>query len=145
MTVVVYETASARSSAGTGGDRASAMGATVATSNRTRNYGVRTNSDTESNGNTERSGKVLAQLTVTVRDIGANGELVVGGEQYVEINGERQKISVEGRVRTRDISDQNTVISSRLANARISYLGAGDVADRQAPSWWQKFVTWFGL
>ena len=48
-------------------------------------------------------------------------------------------------MRPQDVSDANTVLSSRLADAKISYIGDGDLADRQRSAWWQRLLTWFGL
>jgi flagellar L-ring protein precursor FlgH len=84
-------------------------------------------------------------LTVTVKGVAENGDLLIAGEQLLEINNERQQIKVEGRVRPHDISDVNTVLSTRIADAKISYVGDGDLADRQRPSWWHRLLTWFGL
>jgi flagellar L-ring protein FlgH len=96
-------------------------------------------------GVTQREGRVLAQITVAVQSIAPNGDLLIAGEQLLEINNERQQIRVEGRVRLQDVSDVNTVLSTRLADAHISYAGEGDIADRQRPSWWHKLLTWFGI
>jgi flagellar L-ring protein precursor FlgH len=52
---------------------------------------------------------------------------------------------LEGRVRPQDISDGNVVVSSRLADAKITYVGQGDLAERQKPAWWRKVFDWLGL
>ena len=62
-----------------------------------------------------------------------------------EVNTERQQITVAGRIRQQDISDTNTVPSTRLADAKISYVGKGDLSDKQRPGWWHQLLTWFGL
>jgi flagellar L-ring protein precursor FlgH len=80
-----------------------------------------------------------------IKEILPSGDLVVAGEQLLEINNESQRISVEGRVRPQDVSDTNVVLSSRIANARIRYAGQGDLSDRQRPAWWQRFLTLFGV
>jgi flagellar L-ring protein precursor FlgH len=101
--------------------------------------------DFDGGGRTARAGNLLAQLSVTVREILPNGDLRVSGEQLLLINEEQQKIDLEGRVRPQDISDGNVVVSSRLADAKINYVGQGDLADRQKPAWWRKVVDWLGL
>jgi flagellar L-ring protein precursor FlgH len=106
---------------------------------------IRSTNQLDGRGLTQRQGKVLAQLTVTVKGVAENGDLLIAGEQLLEINNERQQIKVEGRVRPHDISDVNTVLSTRIADAKISYVGDGDLADRQRPSWWHRLLTWFGL
>ena len=96
-------------------------------------------------GQTARTGQLLATLSVSVRDVLPNGDLLVSGEQLLVINEEQQRIDVEGRVRPQDISDQNTVLSNRVADARITYVGEGDIAQRQKPAWWHHFLDLFGL
>ena len=96
-------------------------------------------------GQTARTGQLLATLSVSVRDVLPNGDLLVSGEQLLVINEEQQRIDVEGRIRPQDISDQNTVLSNRVADARITYVGEGDIAQRQKPAWWHHFLDLFGL
>ena len=81
---------------------------------------------------------------MTVQEVAANGELRVSGQQILEINNEKQHIKLEGRVRPYDISG-NSVLSTRLADAKISYIGDGDLAERQRPSWWLRLLTWLGF
>jgi flagellar L-ring protein FlgH len=96
-------------------------------------------------GRTVRAGKLLAQLTVSVLEVMPNGDMRIGGEQALLINEEQQRINLEGRVRPQDISETNVVLSSRLADAQITYVGEGDLAERQRPAWWRKVFDWLGL
>jgi flagellar L-ring protein precursor FlgH len=107
--------------------------------------GLGTNNDFTGTGRTQREGKILAQLTVAVREVLANQDLMLAGEQLLEINGEKQIIRLEGRARPRDISELNTVVSTRIADAKIAFIGDGVVGDRQRPGWWQKLLGTFGL
>jgi flagellar L-ring protein precursor FlgH len=43
------------------------------------------------------------------------------------------------------VAENNTVLSTRVADARISFAGDGVLADHQKPSWWQRLFTWFGI
>jgi flagellar L-ring protein precursor FlgH len=106
---------------------------------------VSANNDFGGGGTVQRQGKLLAQMSVSVVGVAANGDLLVAGEQVLEINSDRQKIRVEGRVRPLDISDANAVLSSRLADAKISYLGDGDLANRQRPGFWSRLFQWAGF
>jgi flagellar L-ring protein precursor FlgH len=54
-------------------------------------------------------------------------------------------VSLEGRVRPQDISDGNVVLSTRLAEARITYLGEGELSQRQQRAWWRKLLDWVGM
>jgi flagellar L-ring protein precursor FlgH len=96
-------------------------------------------------GTTQRTNKLLDTLTVTVREILPNGDLKVSGEQVLTINDEQHKVDLEGRVRPVDIAGDNSVLSTRVADARIHYAGDGELTDRQKRSWWRKLLDGFGL
>jgi flagellar L-ring protein precursor FlgH len=145
LTVMVYENASASSAADTTTARAANVGVQLRADNHAHSGSVATQNELDGRGHTQREGRVLAQLTVVIKEILPSGDLVVAGEQLLEINNESQRISVEGRVRPQDVSDTNVVLSNRIANARIRYSGQGDLSDRQRPAWWQRFLTLFGV
>lgn len=146
LTVLVQESSSASSSVDARASRDQEIGLRGQTlGQETRGLTGGTTSSNEGGGQVARSGRVTAQITVTVKEVLPNGELLVDGQQTVDLNGEAQIISVNGRVRPRDISDNNAVLSSRLADARIRYVGEGYLADKSQPSIWSRFVTWIGL
>lgn len=101
--------------------------------------------DFDGGGRTQRTGRLLAQLSATVQEILPNGEMRLAGEQRLTVNDEVQRISIEGRIRPQDISDGNVVLSTRLADARIVYVGDGDLSERQRRSVWRKFADWIGF
>lgn len=145
ITVMVYENSSASSAADTSAGREANIGFDAQGTGKRFSAGLRTNNNTDGRGRTNREGKVLAQITVTIKEVTESGDLLVAGEQLLDINNERQQIAIEGRIRPQDVSDTNTVLSTRIANARIRYSGEGDLADKQRPAWWQRFLTLFGL
>lgn len=145
VTVLVYENSSASSSADTSGARDSNVGIGVTGPSTSKNYGVTANNDFNGTGRTQRAGRVLTQLTVAVQELQPGGVLAVSGEQQLEINGEKQTIRLEGRIRSRDINEQNVVLSTRVADARISFVGDGLVAESQRPRWWQRLLGLFGI
>jgi flagellar L-ring protein precursor FlgH len=145
ITVLVYENASASSIANTSTGRDASVGGELALPSQSRHAGLGANNQLDGHGRTQREGRVLAQITVRVVQVLDNGDLRIAGEQLLEVNNERQQIKVEGRVRPQDISEANTVLSTRLADARISYAGEGDLSERQRPAWWHKVLTWFGF
>lgn len=145
ITVMVYENASASTTADTSAGRDATVGVDLRSPHKAYAGAINASNRTEGRGRTQREGKVLAQITVAIVSIAKNGDLLVRGEQMLEINNERQQISVEGRIRPHDVSDTNVVLSTRLANARIRYSGQGDLSDKQRPAWWQQFLTWFGV
>jgi flagellar L-ring protein precursor FlgH len=145
LTVLVSENSSATSAANTATGRDAAVGFDLDRTAGLKFGNLKLNNEHEGRGRTQREGRVLAQITVAVQGIAANGDLLIAGQQLLEVNNERQQIKVEGRVRLQDITDANTVLSTRIADAQISYVGDGDVAAKQRPAWWLRFLTWFGL
>lgn len=147
LTIQVFENSSATTSANTGTRRANDIAGSVThTGNRVvGTLGIGVSGEFDGGGRTQRTNKLLATLTVTVKDVLPNGELRVAGEQLLTVNDELQKVNLEGRVRPQDISDGNVVLSTRLADARITYVGEGDVSDRARRSAWRKILDWLGL
>jgi flagellar L-ring protein precursor FlgH len=148
LTVQVIESAVAAANADTGTQRRNNLGADLALSyphqrNLTANAAV--NGVFDGGGRTERAGRLVAQLTVSIRDVLPNGDLLVAGEQQLTINDERQRIALTGRVRPQDVSEANVVVSTRIADADITYVGEGHLADRQKPAWWRQFADWLGF
>jgi len=92
-------------------------------------------SDFQGNGTTQRSGDLDAYITALVTQVLPNGNLIVTGSREVLINRENQIIQLSGVVRPRDINADNQVLSTYIADARISYSGSGVVNDRQKPGW----------
>ncbi len=86
-------------------------------------------------GSTNRSGKLIATITARVTEVLPNGNLRIIGKREITVNREKQYIALTGIVRPRDISTDNVVLSSYIADARIAYTGAGVVNDRQRPGW----------
>jgi flagellar L-ring protein precursor FlgH len=147
LTIQVFENSSASTSANTGTRRANDIAGSV-THNGGKvvgQLGIGVAGDFDGGGRTQRANKLLATLTVTVMEVLPNRELRVAGEQLLTVNDELQKVNLEGRVRPQDISDGNVVLSTRLADARITYVGEGDVSDRARRSGWRRILDWLGL
>ncbi|MYM32221.1 flagellar basal body L-ring protein FlgH [Duganella sp. CY15W] len=145
ITVMVYESSSASSTARTSAGRDAGVGVDLHAPGKRYNLGVKSDNQLDGRGRTEREGRVLAQITVAIKEITEQGDLVIAGDQLLEVNNEKQQIHVEGRIRPQDVSDANVVLSTRIAGARISYAGQGDLSEVQRPAWWQRFLTLFGL
>jgi flagellar L-ring protein FlgH len=150
LTVLIFENASATSSANTsaGRDAGAQFGLNIESGQgkpHGANGGLKFNHQLDGRGRTQREGRVLGTITVRVTSLLDNGDLLIAGEQMLDVNNERQQIRVEGRVRPQDVSESNTVQSTRIAEARISYSGDGDLSDQQRPAWWLRALTWFGM
>jgi flagellar L-ring protein precursor FlgH len=96
-------------------------------------------------GEAKRSERFVTQLTVTVQEVLPNGDLIVVGEQAMKVNGERTHVGVRGRVRRADISSQNAVLSSRIADAQINYEGRGFVSRSAKPGIINRIFSFLGL
>jgi flagellar L-ring protein precursor FlgH len=94
---------------------------------------VSVSGDTSSNGTGTVDRKETVNLTVAavITDRLPNGNLVIGGSQEVLINNELRELTVSGVIRPEDIAADNTIEHSKIAEARISYGGRGDISQMQ--------------
>lgn len=86
-------------------------------------------------GQTSRKGQLSATLPVRVRRVMPNGDFYIEGTKVVMVGHEEQHIYVSGLISPRDITADNTVLSSRIADAEIEYTGRGDISDQQRQGW----------
>ncbi|MGD8176793.1 flagellar basal body L-ring protein FlgH [Marinimicrobium sp. ARAG 43.8] len=89
----------------------------------------------------DQSNSLQGNITVTVAEVLPNGGLVVRGEKWITINRGDEFIRINGIVRPEDVAPDNTVPSTRLANAQISYSGTGTLADSQSMGWLSRFFN----
>ncbi len=95
----------------------------------------------EGEGKSNMSNSLNGNITVTVHEVLPSGVLVVKGEKWLTLNQGDEYIRVSGMVRPQDISPANTVASTQLADARITYSGTGAVHDSNAMGWLSKFFV----
>ena len=98
-------------------------------------------SEFDGSGATSRSGDLTAFMTARVTEVLPGGNLRIEGSREVEVNNEKQLISLSGFVRVRDIAPDNVVLSTFISDARIAYSGEGDIDDRQRPGWMANFLN----
>lgn len=91
--------------------------------------------DFDGKGKTERKSDVTATISARVVDKTMDGNLVIRGFQEVRVNNETQTLILSGLIRPSDISADNSILSSRVADARIEYSGKGIISDKQQPGW----------
>ena len=95
------------------------------------------NSTTESKGTNsiDRTDKVKVSVAAVVTGVLPDGNMLIRGTQEVRVNRELRVIEVAGVVRARDISKDNTIPYTKVAEARISYGGRGRMSEVQQPGW----------
>ena len=106
----------------------------------TKLFATESDSDFSGNGSISRKGRLTATLPVRVRQVLPNGDLYVEGTKVVMVGAEEHHIYVSGVVRRWDIAEDNSVSSSRVADAEIEYTGRGDVSAQQSKGWLSKVV-----
>ncbi len=92
-------------------------------------------------GDSSQSNSLTGSITVTVVDIHPNGNLVVRGEKLLTLNQGSEVIRISGIVRPIDVTPQNTVLSTKIAAAEITYSGNGLVAESNRAGWFTRFFS----
>jgi flagellar L-ring protein precursor FlgH len=92
-------------------------------------------------GDSKQSDSLVGDITVTVVKRLQNGNLLVQGQKYVDINQGSEFVRLEGIIRPIDISAENTIPSSEVADARIAYGEKGALADANRPGLLSRFFN----
>ncbi len=94
---------------------------------------VTSSSTSGGNGSVRRNEKVTLRVAATIVEVLPNGVLHIEGSQEVRVNFEMRELIVSGYVRPEDISRQNEITYDKIASARVSYGGRGQITDMQQP------------
>ena len=92
-------------------------------------------------GDSAQSNQLRGDITVAVVRRMPNGNLLVRGQKWIGINQGREYIRIQGVVRPIDIQPDNSIDSTKVANASISYGGKGPIADANAPGLLARFFN----
>ncbi|AFJ03466.1 Flagellar L-ring protein FlgH [Methylophaga frappieri] len=104
-------------------------------------FNLNSNSDFEGEGESEQNNFLSGNVTVSVVEVLANGNLLVRGEKIVTINQGNEYLRLSGIVSPRDIDADNTVSSIRIADAQIAYTGDGATGDANVMGWLSRFFA----
>lgn len=92
-------------------------------------------------GDAAQSNALSGEITVTVAKVFGNGSMLVRGQKQLTLNRGDEYIQLSGIVRAADIGPDNRVPSTRVADARISYSGKGEIARASRQGWLQRFFS----
>ncbi len=109
------------------------------------NNELASSSSFDGQADSSQSNRLDGSITVTVAERLPNGNLLVRGEKRITINQGEEFIRLQGIVRPVDIGPANTVPSTKVADATITYAGKGTLADSNRPGWLARFFNspWF--
>jgi flagellar L-ring protein precursor FlgH len=97
-------------------------------------------SSSDGKGTVQRQENLQTSVAAVVTQLLPNGNLVVEGKQEIRVNFEVRELVVAGIVRPEDIQSDNTIDSSKIAQARIAYGGRGQLTDVQQPRYGQQVL-----
>lgn len=142
VTILVEETAQAtqKASTKTAGESKLSAGDGKGLMKWLKLSSANSSSDFNGDGETTRSGTIRARITASIVQKLPNGNLVLRGNRKIRVNRETQEIVVSGTARPHDITPENTVLSSYLADAEIKYKGEGSIGHLQKPGLLHKIV-----
>jgi len=92
-------------------------------------------------GAAAQSNQLNGEISVTIAQIYPNGTMLIRGEKLLTLNRGDENISVTGLIRSADISPDNRVASTRVADARITYSGKGEIAKASRQGWLNRFFS----
>lgn len=95
-------------------------------------------SQSSGDGSVQRTEEITLRLAATVTTVLPNGHFVIAGSQEVRVNFELRDLRVHGVIRPEDISRSNEITYDKIADARISYGGRGQITDVQQPRYGQQ-------
>jgi len=93
-------------------------------------------------GSTSRAGQLQAFVTARVTQLMPNGDMAIEGTKEVTINRERQVLRIRGLVRSRDVTPNNVILSTAIANMEVVFDGKGIVSDANKPGFLYRFFSW---
>jgi flagellar L-ring protein FlgH len=149
ITVMILEVTNASQTAGSGNQKTSnlSVGAGMGfwSSSGTQpvqQAGVGGRTYSKGQGSSSRTAKVIGQMTAKITRVMPGGNYYIEGTRAVEVNDDKQFIEVTGEIRPDDISSDNTVPSSRVANAHIRVSGSGPASETARPGLLTRLFSW---
>ena len=117
------------------------LGTTLSNNNRPLSTTLEGSNSFSGAGDSNQSNSLNGNITVTVVQITDTGNLIIKGEKLLTLNSGHEVISISGVVRPTDVTPDNTVISTLIADANIVYSGRGLIADNNRAGWLTRAVN----
>jgi len=108
-------------------------------------FGISQDSNFKGDAKADQGNSLSGNISVHVLRVLPNGNLMIRGEKWLTLNNGDEYIRLTGVIRSKDINSNNTILSNKVANARIQYAGTGSFADANEQGWMVKFFnsTWW--
>lgn len=142
LTIVIYESSSASQSLSTDASTTTDVGISADDGSSDINATLGAGSSFNGGGAVNRSGKIVANVSAIIQSINEQGGFELYGEQKITLNNEVQLIRISGIVRPEDISQQNTVVSTRMADLKLDFIGDGLLTKAEKPGLITRFFKW---
>lgn len=107
------------------------------------NWSISANNETKARGKTDRTNTLRTTIACTVTKVYPNGNIDIEGAKSVQVNRENSEVLVKGTVRGRDVTAENTILSTQIANATVSLKGQGPLWNNQRRGILTKILDWF--
>jgi flagellar L-ring protein precursor FlgH len=103
------------------------------------NMGLDSTSSFGGEASSTQNNSLLGSIAVQVSQVLPNGNLMIQGEKWIQINQGDEYIRLRGIIRPEDLSAANSIPSTLVADARISYGGTGPLEESNTPGWLTRF------
>jgi len=146
LTIILVEKTQATKSNSASTDRDGSIGLTPPTTGpfsfiKSTSLGASGGGKFDGKGAAEQSNQLNGAISVTVAAVYPNGTMLVKGEKNLTLNRGDEQIRISGLIRMADIDLDNTVPSTRVADAKITYAGTGEIARASRQGWLSKFFS----
>ena len=148
LTVLIYEQSRATSNVETKTEKSTSSSVTggpgIGTLDFIPMFGASGSNSTSFDGKGEniRNGSLRAKMSVTVIDVRDNGDLIIEGSRTIGLSSDRETLALNGVVRQKDISPDNTIDSYLIADAEIHYSGKGSGNTGSRPGFFTRLLNW---
>lgn len=142
LSVMILESTTAKAAAGTDASTDTGVGLNVSDGSTDLRGMMGLSSEFDGSAKIQRTGQLMAQVSVTVKEISGNGLLRIEGEQEIKLNAENQFIKVSGFIRPMDIDQSNMILSTKIYESKIELIGEGILSNSEEPGWITRFFQW---